>query len=175
MDNNIHYNNILPIATNNLIIKPTTINDIDLILKLDKQEITQKYLGGIKNKTKKERLAFLKRKANSLTVYLKNDIPIGFIGLNMDKKNNSTEISYIFDQDYCNKGYCTEACKRLIDICFKELKIQSITADTIIDNNNSKRVLEKLGFKKESKFQKNTKTFIKYTIYNKELKKDDVK
>jgi RimJ/RimL family protein N-acetyltransferase len=91
--------------TERLIIKPTTINDIDLLLKMDKQEITQKYLGGIKNKTREERIEFLKKKSNSYTVYLKDNTPTGFIEIN---KNN--ELGYIFDYAYCNKGYCTEAC-----------------------------------------------------------------
>ena len=46
---------LLPIETERLIIDKTTMNDINLILKMDKQEITQKFLGGIKNKTKDER------------------------------------------------------------------------------------------------------------------------
>ena len=61
--------NNLPIETDRLIINKTTIEDIDLILKLDKQEVTQKFLGGIKNKTREERIEFLKKK-DSLTVSL---------------------------------------------------------------------------------------------------------
>ena len=125
--------------TERLIIKPTTTNDVDLLLKMDKQEITQKYLGGIKNKTREERIEFLKKKTNSYTVYLKDNTPIGFIGIN---KNN--ELGYIFDYDYCNKGYCTEACKELLN----SVNLKEIYANIIKGNDSSKRVLEKLGFKK---------------------------
>ena len=81
---------LLPIETERLIIDKTTTNDINLILKMDKQEITQKFLGGIKNKTKDERIEFLKKKeekfkqgiASSLTVNLKEDhSKIAFVGL----------------------------------------------------------------------------------------------
>lgn len=41
---------LLPIETERLIIRLTSILDIDMILKMDKQEETQKYLGGVKNK-----------------------------------------------------------------------------------------------------------------------------
>ena len=145
---------LLPLETERLIIKPTSVEDIELMLKLDKQETTQKYLGGIKNKTREERIDFLEKKASkfkngyagSLTIYLKDNVPIGFAGLKIDEINNNAEISYLFDYDYCNKGYCTEACKKLIEVGFKKLNLNKIYADTIEGNDSSKRVLEKLGF-----------------------------
>ena len=48
-DKNLLFINLLPLKTNRLIIKQTSCIDIDLILKMDKQEETQKFLGGIKN------------------------------------------------------------------------------------------------------------------------------
>lgn len=150
--------NCFPLETERLIINKTTVKDIEMILKMDKQEITQKYLGGIKNKTRDERIKFLEKKENkfkdgiasSLTVYLKDEfIPIGFVELNVDENNNSAEISYIFDYDYCNKGYCTESLKKLLEIGFLKLELNRICADVIKGNESSKRVLEKLNFKHE--------------------------
>ncbi len=155
-------NNLLPLYTDRLILKKTSTKDIDMLLKMDKQEITQKYLGGIKNKTKEERLAFLSNRESSITVCLKDETPIGFVGLKIN--NNEAELSYIFDYDYCNKGYCTEACKKIIDIAFNELKIDKILADTVEGNDSSKRVLEKLGFiYKDTTTENNTK-FLNYIL-----------
>lgn len=154
------------INTKRLSIKNTSTEDIDLILKLDKQEITQKYLGGIKYKTKEERINFLSKKINSKTVFL-NTTPIGFIELKIN--NNIGELSYIFDYDYTNKGYCTESCKEIILSAFVNQNIVKITANTIEDNLSSRRVLEKLNFKYKSTYQKDNKTFIEY-----ELLKDDL-
>ena len=150
---------LLPIHTKRLILKKTTINDVDLILKMDKQEETQKFLGGIKNKTKEERIEFLRKKeekykegyASSLTVFLKTNTPIGFVGLKINEENNSGEISYIFDYDYWKKGYCTEIIEKIIDISFNTLNLEKITAEVLLENNNSSNLLEKLGFKKEIK------------------------
>ena len=133
---------LLPIKTDRLIIRKTSINDINLIMKMDKQEITQMFLGGIKNKTREERIRFLEKKNNSLTVYLKNNKSIGFIDLKIDKENKQCELSYIFDYDYSKLGHCTEACKKLINIVFNILDIDTIYALTICDNISSKRVLE---------------------------------
>ena len=50
------------VGDNMIKLRRTTIEDVDLLLKLDKQPSTQKYLGGIKNKTKDERILFLTKK-----------------------------------------------------------------------------------------------------------------
>ena len=177
---------LLPIETERLIIKSSSIKDIDLILKMDNQETTQAYLGNIKTKSREERILFLKKKedkdkkgyASSLTVYLKDRTPIGFLELSINEINNKGKISYIFDADYCNKGYCTEACKELLNIGFNKLNLNKIIADTIEGNNSSKRVLEKLGFKIEGIRRKTAhiestneyKVFLDYVILKKEYK-----
>ena len=67
---------LLPFETERLIIRKISIDDVDMILKMDKQEETQKYLGGIKNKTREERIDFIKKYDNDvvgqLTVCLKD-------------------------------------------------------------------------------------------------------
>jgi hypothetical protein len=54
------------VGDNMIKLRRTTIEDVDLLLKLDKQPSTQKYLGGIKNKTKDERILFLTKKELNL-------------------------------------------------------------------------------------------------------------
>lgn len=152
MKNN-QFIDFLPLLTDRLVIKSTTVNDIDLILKLDKQEKTQMFLGGIKNKTYDERIMFLKKKeekfkkgiVSSLTVYLES-IPIGFIGIKINEELNEGELSYIFDFDYTKCGYCYESSKKIIDVCFKMLNLKCIKADTLLNNYDSIKVLKKLGF-----------------------------
>jgi ferrous iron transport protein A len=130
------------------------VEDVNIIQKMDSQEVTQKFLGGIKNKTQEERILFLEKKlekygkglAGQLTVCLKDGTPIGLIELNIDEKNNTGVVSYIFDYDYCNNGYCTEACQKLLEIGFNILNLKSINAETVEGNASSRRVLEKLGF-----------------------------
>ena len=163
---------LLPFETKRLIIRKTTVDDVNMLLKMDKQEETQKYLGGIKNKTREERIAFIEKKlekfdkglAGQLTVCLKDGTSIGLIGLNIKEENNTGEIGYIFDYDYCNKGYCTEACQKLLEIGFNSLNLKSISADTVDGNASSKRVLEKLGFVYENSFIKDSTVFLLYTI-----------
>lgn len=149
---------LLPIFTERLKIVYTSINDIDLIMKMDKQDCTQKYLGGIKNKSREERLEFLNNKKNSYTVLL-DDIKIGFVSLKINE--DKAEISYIFDSDYTGSGYCSEVVKVLVDIAFNKLYLNKLYAYTKEDNIASIKVLTKNGFiNKDS----NNKEFIYYEL-----------
>lgn len=186
MKKNEKFIRMLPLKTERLIIRQTSVEDVDMLLKMDKQEITQAFLGGIKNKTREERIDFLERKVNkfkdgiagSLTVCLKNGIPIGISGLSIDEDNNIGKIGYIYDYDYTHKGYCTEACKKIIDVGFKELKLNKICADTVQGNESSIRVLEKLNFKLEGtrrqtaydKINKIYRDFLDYGLLSDEYK-----
>ena len=140
-------NNIFPTETERLIIRKTSVDDVDLILKQDKQEPTQRFLGGIKNKTREERIEWIKKHDYSLTVCLKeNNIPIGLCGIQVNE-NNYGIVSYVFDVDYTGKGYCTECVNKLIEISFNILNLDYLYADTYKDNLGSIRVLNKVGFK----------------------------
>ena len=141
----------LPIHTDRLILRQTSRDDVDLILKMDKQESTQKFLGGIKNKSRDERIEFLDRKhnnGNSLTVMLDN-VSIGFVGLKVT--DNVGEVSYIFDSDYTCYGYASECVSKLIEIGFNELKLDKIIAESKVDNIASRKVLLKNGFIEKDK------------------------
>ena len=161
---------LFPVETKRLVIKPTVVEDVDLLLKMDKQEETQKFLGGIKDNTREEWLGFLEKRISStercsFTVFLKDNVPIGLCELKMI--DNYAELSYIFDYDHCNNGYCTEACRKIIEFAFKELNLKYIYASVIKDNHSSVRVLEKLGFKYQDSIVKDSVLFLKYILTKK--------
>lgn len=152
--------------------KLTDVDDIDLILKLDKQEETQKYLGGIKNKSREERIEFLEKKSKNSTAYtvMLNKENIGFIELKINEA--SAEVSYIFDCNYWGLGYGTKAVNMILDIGFNKLKLISIYAYTLDDNIASKRVLEKNGFNYNNKIIKNDLEFLEYIIWGDKSDRD---
>ena len=136
----------VPVKTNRLLLKQTSRDDIELILKMDKQEDTQLFLGGIKDKTREERLLFLDKKnkiKNSLTVLIGN-IPIGFAELTI--LGNVAEVSYIFDSDYTGNGYCSEVIAKLVEIAFEDIKLDKLYAYCKKDNFASQKVLLKNSF-----------------------------
>ena len=177
---------LLPLETDNLIIRKVSTKDVNLMLKMDKQESTQKYLGGIKTKTYEERLEFLNKKeekfneghASQLTVCLKDGTGIGFTSLSISEKNNNAEVSYMFDSDYTGKGYCSESLRELLRVAFEILDLHKVYADTVEGNLPSKKVLEKNNFKlegirREAAYDSITNTYKDFYDYG--LLKDEYK
>lgn len=82
--------------------------------------------------------------------FLKTDHTIigdlGFKGAPDDK--GAVEIGYGLLAEYRGKGYATEAVAALVDWGWKQNGIHKIKAETLVDNQESIRVLEKIGMRK---------------------------
>jgi [ribosomal protein S5]-alanine N-acetyltransferase len=63
--------------------------------------------------------------------------------------NRIGELGYILNRRYWNRGYMTEAVRRLISFGFAELGVQRIFATCNPANTGSYRVMEKAGMQKE--------------------------
>ncbi|MEB8802124.1 GNAT family N-acetyltransferase [Bacillus cereus] len=83
---------------------------------------------------------------------------IGFKG--KPNEDQTVEIGYGFIEKYWNQGYATEAVRELIDWAFKTGEVETIIAETLIDNYSSMRVLEKLHMKRVNA----TETIINWKI-----------
>ncbi|MBD8077091.1 GNAT family N-acetyltransferase [Bacillus thuringiensis] len=83
---------------------------------------------------------------------------IGFKG--KPNEDQTVEIGYGFIEKYWNQGYATEAVRELIDWAFKTGEVETIIAETLIDNYSSMRVLEKLHMKRVNA----TETMINWKI-----------
>lgn len=64
-------------------------------------------------------------------------------------------LGYIFNPDFQNKGFCTEACQAIVSYAFNTLKAHRIDAKCSTENTASNRVLQKLGFRLEGTMLKN--------------------
>ena len=64
------------------------------------------------------------------------------------------EIGYVFNLNYWGNGYATESCKALIQRAFSN-GIHRIYAECDPLNENSWKLLEALGFRREAHFRKN--------------------
>lgn len=181
---------LLPLETSDLIIRKSDEEDALLMVKMDNNESVQKFLGGIKKFSILDRKNFIRKKIQKfndgivgmLTVVKKsNKEPIGFIDFKINEKNNNAEISYIFDFDYWNNGFCTQSIERLINLAFNELNLHKVYANTIENNVASIRVLEKVGMIKEGLIREQAyinetigyKGFINYSILDREYRKEE--
>jgi ribosomal-protein-alanine N-acetyltransferase len=65
------------------------------------------------------------------------------------------EIGYALSPNYWGKGYMNETINRMVRFGFNNMRLHSIEANVNPDNEKSKKVLEKIGFKKEAYFREN--------------------
>lgn len=78
---------------------------------------------------------------------------IGDLGIHfMDNENKQAELGFTIHKDFQNKGYATEAVSKVIDFLFEALNKHRIIASIDPDNENSLRLVERIGFRKEAHF-----------------------
>ena len=68
-------------------------------------------------------------------------------GCGLHRKENGNEFGYWLGKPFWQKGYATEAARRIVEFAFFELQLESVWAGWYHDNPNSGRVLEKVGCK----------------------------
>jgi len=95
---------------------------------------------------------------------------IGYIGfIRIFSEHCRAEIGYALKPEYWGKGYMYETINRLVKFGFEEIKLHSIEANVNPMNERSKKVLERVGFKKEAYFRENylfDNKFLDSTIYS---------
>lgn len=72
---------------------------------------------------------------------------IGSIGLHHTNEENQLMLGYVLAEEYWGKGIMVEAAKAVIKYGFDSLGLDNISVEHFPYNNQSKRVIEKLGFK----------------------------
>lgn len=100
-------------------------------------------------------LGFFIRDKKTFALELKeNGKVIGSLGLEeregeheVPKDSMGREIGYAIGKDYWGRGLVPEAVKAVIDYCFKELDFDWLTCGHFVWNHQSRRVVEKCGFR----------------------------
>jgi RimJ/RimL family protein N-acetyltransferase len=77
-----------------------------------------------------------------------------FLGKTNPAINNEYNIGYIFNPNFHNQGYCSEASRAVLDYGFSILHANRIRAACNPDNIPSWKVMEKIGLQKEGFFKK---------------------
>ncbi len=90
---------------------------------------------------------------NARKMFLLEDLDgdfVGLIGITLGRPNyRNAEIWYKLIPEQWGKGYATTAVKKVLEICFEELKLHRVEAGCATGNTASMRVLEKNGFSRE--------------------------
>ena len=147
------------LETERLILRAWKITDLDDFFEYASINGVGEKAGWEHLKSKDESLEILKmfidEKKFFAIVLKENQKAIGSIGIEecrqeLDKNLENLlgrELGYVLSKDYWNKGIMTEAVSKVIEYCFKILKLNYLVATYFNYNIESKKVLEKLNFK----------------------------
>lgn len=149
----------IKLETDRLIIHPWKIEDLEDFYEYAKVDGVGQMAGWNPHTSIQESknilLSFIDEK-NEFALELKeNNKVIGSIGLEKlsitlnEPYDNyiGREIGYVLSRDYWGKGIMPEAVKRVIRFCFEEEQYDFLLCSHYITNNQSKRVIEKCGFR----------------------------
>lgn len=147
------------LETERLILRSWEVTDLDNFFEYASVSGVGEKAGWEHHKSKDESLEILKMFINEKKVFAivlkENQKGIGSIGIeecrqDLDKNLENLlgkELGYVLSKDYWNKGIMTEAVSKVIEYCFKILKLDYLVATYFNYNIESKKVLEKLNFK----------------------------
>nr|WP_300005853.1 GNAT family N-acetyltransferase [Tissierella sp.] len=153
------------LTTKRLILRQWQVTDLDDLYEYAKSDLVGPNAGWAMHKSKEESKEIIEMFIKSGEIYAivlkEEDKVIGSIGLHDRKSDISIkemdqrEVGYVLNPNYWGKGIMPEAVDRVVEYGFKELYLDLITCCHYDFNNNSKRVIEKCGFK--YKFEKKEK------------------
>lgn len=147
---------ILPVfETKNLIIREISLRDVDDMFEYAKIPYVGPMAGWESHKAKSETKLIIqsfhnKKKFGQIGVFaivLKDSNKmIGTVELHSYVRLHKAELGYTIHPDFWGRGYAIEASKVLIRWGFLHLQLKRIECNTFLDNPQSIRVAEKLGF-----------------------------
>lgn len=152
------------IRTQDFILRLPTIKDApDIVKNINNQKISR-YMSHLPFPYhKKDALEFIKKnnriakdKQNfgySLAIEKAGEV-IGMIGLRKIVLGHKASLGYWLGEKYWGRGLMTKAVAALLRFAFQELKLRRVYAQVFIENQASRRVLEKNGFKLEGVLKK---------------------
>ena len=176
------------IITKRLIIRPWKVEDSSDLYEYAKSELVGPSAGWKPHKSEEESKEIVNmfiEDDESYAIVLKSENKvIGSIGLHDNKPDidlqdlEQREIGYVLNPKYWGNGYMPEAVNAIIDYGFNKINLELIWCGHYDFNNNSKRVVEKCGFKYRFKMEKKLElldnievTELYYNILKSEYKK----
>lgn len=142
------------LKTKRLILKPTTMAELNNLYQLQTDADVMKYIG-VRNMDEVKK--FLentlahhnKHHFSFCSMYEAQDHTFigqaGIMYLEYDDTQSNIEIGYRLYKKFWNKGYATEVSKALIKWGFEHLPVDKLTAVIHPENEGSRHVLEKVG------------------------------
>lgn len=148
------------LLTDRLLLRQLSLQDAEQIFALRSNEIVNRYINRPLPESIEDAKAFINKinfsVQNNQSLYWAvclKELPtlIGTISLwNFSEEDNKAEIGYELLPHFHGKGFMQEACTKVIAFAFQTLEFNRIEAWTTVQNEGSKKVLERIGFKRNN-------------------------
>lgn len=154
----IKHTGTVELHTDRLLLRRTTMDDIDEFFYIQLNPKLRKYLGTtklgnnpIKNRKYFDESSYDNKDFYRWSIVKKEDNKLlGTIYLNIhDEKAKTAGIDYWIREDEWGSGYITEASKRILEYAFDTLNLNRIESCGAKDNPGTWKVMEKIGLKYE--------------------------
>ena len=153
------WDSLVTIDTNRIRLRPVTEDDVDALYRIFSHPEVMRYWGAPPLADRDAALqlvneihdGFRRQAALKWGIARRTDDQI--IGtttlFNLSFDNHRCELGYGLDRAEWGKGYMQEALRALLDYAFNVLDLHRLEADVDPRNENSIRIVEKLGFQRE--------------------------
>lgn len=139
------------LETDRLILRDFYQDDLDDFYEYAKSPKVGPMAGWKPHESKEETFGILvsfRKKQEVWAIYHKeSEKVIGSIGIHKKSLKNEFELGYVLSEDYWGQGLVKEGCLAVIDFVFNDLNIEKLVVEHFLSNIQSKRVIEKLGFR----------------------------
>ena len=146
------------INTNRCALTPLTVTDCMQIAEIFTCNEARRYLGGAVPYFKGFMSLYRslsETNARYFAVRLHEEYEIlGMVTIAPHHNPTDMEISYIFAQKHWGNGYAQECISAVLDFCRKELQLARVVSETQVANAKSCKLLEGLGYRPESTFDR---------------------
>ncbi len=157
----------LPILeTERLILRSFKNTDAPALFNYAKSDKVGPMAGWKPHESVEESAKIIKMFINSYAVWAiifkENNELIGSIGLHESEREGVSydlELGYAMSEKYWGRGIMPEAAKAVIKFAFEKLKINTLYCAHFTNNFQSKRVIEKCGFRYLATLEKTWKNF----------------
>ncbi|KQB39174.1 GNAT family N-acetyltransferase [Flavobacterium aquidurense] len=169
-----------PIETERLLLRELQMSDVDGMFELDSNPNVHLFVGNKPVKSIEESIGYVKNVQQQYkdfgtgrwAVILKETNAflgwsgIKFITNEINNHKDFYEIGYRFIEKHWGKGYATEAGKAFVDYAFNVMKVDALYAYADAGNENSRRILEKLGLRYVNSFEYEEELEVWYELKN---------
>ena len=161
------------LRTERLLIRETTVDDVDEFYKLYKDPSMTRFMEGLfedPEDEKRYQRDYIKKVYGLMgfgvwtLVRLEDGAVIGRAGYSVRNGFDEVELGYLVGKEYQRHGYALEACGAILDYGRDILQFDAVQTLVKAENTVSIHMCEKLGFKKRSEVE------VEENIYGKEYK-----